>query len=110
MNRGKMLKRSKNVEKELIGCRCGTETASLCAVQNLATNTGEEESERQGAGLFKPVFDGDATRFVGISARRSMLSEREGGRKVLVTGGTRMCTRCGAGGLARGGVGGGGLT
>jgi hypothetical protein len=39
--RGKMLKGVKNVEKELIGCRCGAETASLRAVHNLATNTGE---------------------------------------------------------------------
>jgi hypothetical protein len=38
--------------------------------------------------LFEPVFDGDATCFVGISARRSMLSEGKRGREVLVTGGT----------------------
>jgi hypothetical protein len=52
--------------------------------------------------LFEPVFDGDATCFVGISTWRSMLSERKRGREVLVTGGTRMCTRCGAGKFAWG--------
>ena len=57
-------------------------------------------------GLLETVFDGNATRFVGTSTRRSVLSETEGGREVLVTSGTRMCTQCRAGGLARGGVGG----
>ncbi len=62
----------------------------------------ESESEREIMVLFEPVFDGDATCFVGISTWRSMLSERKRGREVLVTGGTRMCTRCGAGKLAWG--------
>ena len=40
---------------------------------------------------FKPVLDGDAAGFVGVSAFRGMLSETGGRRKVLVTRGTRMC-------------------
>jgi hypothetical protein len=70
------------------------------AVHIVATNTeisggGDRECERQRAEraivlalLFEPVFDGDATCFVGTSARRSVLSEGKRGRKVLVTGGT----------------------
>ena len=38
--------------------------------------------------LFEPVFDGDATCFVGTPACGSVLSEGERGREVLVTGGT----------------------
>jgi hypothetical protein len=66
-----------------------------------------EESERHEEGLgvdeyplssprreghsFKPVLDGDAAGFVGVSTFRGMLSETGGRRKVLVTRGTRMC-------------------
>lgn len=39
--RGKMLKGVRNVEKELIGCRCGPEKASLWAVHDIATSTWE---------------------------------------------------------------------
>lgn len=65
-----------------------------------------ERKETASTLLFEPVFDGDATCFVGISACGSVLSEGKRGRKVLVTGGTRMCARCGAGRLAWGCVGG----
>jgi len=37
--RGKMLKGVNEIEKELVGCRCGP---SMWAVHNLATNTGGE--------------------------------------------------------------------
>jgi hypothetical protein len=71
------------------------------AVHIVATNTGvggwvgsrsvrgRVESNRCSLTLlFEPVFDGDATCFVGTSACGSMLSEGKRGREVLVTGGT----------------------
>jgi hypothetical protein len=46
------------------------------------------------------ILDSYATCFVGISARRSVLSEAKTGREVLVTSGTGMCAKCRARGLA----------
>jgi hypothetical protein len=43
---------------------------------------------RDASHSLKPVLDGDATCFVGISARRSVLFETETGSEVLVTSGT----------------------
>lgn len=79
----------RNVEKELIGCRCGTEKMTC------PSRGGAYRGNEYGDGwwclltlFFELVFDGDATCFVGISARGSMLSKGKRGREVLVTGGT----------------------
>jgi hypothetical protein len=80
----------RNVEKELIGCRCGTEKTSCHRIAGGAYR-GNEYGSGWGSSVtlsFEPVFDGDATCFVGVSACGSVLSERKRGRKVLVTGGT----------------------